>query len=255
MDPVKSNFSYLRIQRQFLSVMAGLAVTVSLLFGHASIAQVGKTKVAATPAATGTSGFPKMTEQERDAIVKPQEGMVIYNLTAHKPQYYNGTEWKFFDMSHHNIGEAFAGGIIFYIDPSGDHGLVCAESDQRTSVGWGFFDKEVGAHGKLVGTGKFNTEKVADACREKLKDKDLAARVCDELQLSGYDDWFLPSIEELKLMYKNLKAKGLGNFAYDEYWTSSETDFNNAWVVNFGTGQPTEMNVTKTLHVRAIRAF
>lgn len=194
--------------------------------------------------------FPTMTEKQRDGIFKPVEGMVIYNKEAKKPQYYDGSNWKFFDVSGHYIGELYGGGIIFYIDPSGDHGLICAPTDQSNSAEWGFFEKQRGANGYDVGTGKSNTEKIVAN-----SDKETAASICYNLHLGGYDDWFLPSQEELILMHHNLKLKGIGDFIEDNYWSSTETDFNNAWEYHFGRAYPTEGNVSTPAFVRAVRAF
>ncbi len=192
----------------------------------------------------------KMTSKQRDKITNPAEGMVIYNTDEKKPQYYNGTAWKFFDSNKHFIGEEYGGGIIFYIDGTGEHGLIVAPSDQP-SAKWGFFEKQIGAHGKAIGEGQANTDKITKASTQP----DIAANICNDLRLNGLSDWFLPSIDELSLIYKNLKAKGLGNFSSGEYWSSSETDFNNAWFMNFNVGLPSESNVDKSLQVRAVRKF
>ena len=194
--------------------------------------------------------LPSMTVKQRNAILKPEEGAVIYNKDSKKPQYYNGSAWKFFDQGYHYIGEEFEGGIIFFIDPSGDHGLICATTDQSASE-WGTFEIQVGASGKAVGTGKNNTEKITNASTNL----DIAAHICKNLISNGFKDWYLPSYEELNLMHKNLGLKNLGDFANEDYWTSSETDFNNAWLINLATGYPTEGSVKLTARVRAIRSF
>ena len=56
--------------------------------------------------------LPRLTAEQRDSIVSPEEGLVIFNTTAKKPQFYNGSAWKFFDMNHHYIGEEFGGGLF-----------------------------------------------------------------------------------------------------------------------------------------------
>jgi hypothetical protein len=48
-----------------------------------------------------------------------------------------------------------------------------------------------------------------------------AALLCRTLTVNGYDDWFLPSIEELNLMYVNLKQRGIGRFSPAWYWSST----------------------------------
>ncbi len=194
----------------------------------------------------------QMTSEERDALPQPVEGMVIYNSTVKKPQYYNGEEWKYFEKSPHFIGEEFGGGIVFYVDSTGEHGMIIAKTDQHSGAKWGRGDeKSFEANGRKAGTGRSNTDKIARSTTLP----DAAARLCSDLEFNYYSDWYLPSLDELILAYKNLKLKDLGNFVNGEYWTSSETDFNNAWLVNFNTGIPTENNVSKPCHVRAIRYF
>jgi hypothetical protein len=85
-----------------------------------------------------------------------------------------------------------------------------------------------------------------------------AAQVCDELSVNGYDDWFLPSYEELNFMYGSLHRRGLGNFRNDSYWSSTanyngETPF----AINFADGsERAEYIGNSPRHrVRAARRF
>ncbi len=213
--------------------------------------QITNDKTTESTMTIGKVILPKLTVKERNAITKPEEGMVIYNKEAKKPQFYNGTAWKFFDMNHHFIGESFGGGIVFYIDASGDHGLIVANSDQSTAAEWGLFDKQIGAIDLGVGKGKENTDKIKNAT----SNSNIAATICSNLKHNGFNDWFLPSLDELILIYENLKLKDLGNFSDDDYWSSSETDFNNAWQYNFSKGISNEAHVNKAVRVRAVRAF
>ncbi|MDR3059667.1 MAG: DUF1566 domain-containing protein, partial [Prevotella sp.] len=56
-----------------------------------------------------------------------------------------------------------------------------------------------------------------------------------------YDDWFLPSKDELELIFVNLRQVNVGNWPKDElgeyfaYWTSSESGPNTAWGKCFQT--------------------
>ncbi|UEG49606.1 DUF1566 domain-containing protein [Ferruginibacter lapsinanis] len=197
--------------------------------------------------------LPQMTVEQIGALVNPSEGSVVYNTVAKRPMFYNGTSWKYFDVNFHTVGEEYGGGIIFYVDPSGDHGLIAAAVDQSTMAKWGFFENPAGATAITVGTGVTNTDKIISI--NPGDNAGIAARLCSDLTLNGYSDWFLPSLNELKLLYKNLQLKGVGNIARAEYWSSSETDFNNAWLLDFNTGSPVESTVNKPSYVRAIRAF
>jgi hypothetical protein len=84
----------------------------------------------------------------------------------------------------------------------------------------------------------------------------IAAKICDDLVFNGYSDWYLPSRDELQIMYQQLKVNGIGNFANDVYWSSSENYSDGAWNVNFydGYGYP-GYNKLNNYGVRAVRAF
>ncbi len=77
----------------------------------------------------------------------------------------------------------------------------------------------------------------------------------DELLEAEKKDWFLPSKDELNLMYKNLYKNGVGGFAGYPYWSSSEGSANYAWNQYFGTGGQTSNGEDLTSRVRAVRAF
>jgi hypothetical protein len=75
------------------------------------------------------------------------------------------------------------------------------------------------------------------------------------LVLNGYSDWYLPSIEELQIMYSRLHLQGLGGFGGDWYWSSSQYNPSFAWAVNFGDGYVDVSSKDYTTQVRAVRAF
>lgn len=101
----------------------------------------------------------------------------------------------------YTIGENVNGGLVFYIDGTGIHGLVCAPSDQSTGAPWSCAGPVIGANGTAVGTGSQNTIDIVNACSTSLG---IAARICSDLDLNSYTDWYLPSKDELYLMYTNL---------------------------------------------------
>lgn len=150
------------------------------------------------------------------------------------------------------IGDTYAGGIVFYLDGTGG-GLVAAESDQSTGVEWGGHGTTIGTTSTAVGTGANNTTGIVSALGSGI----YAAMICNELVLNGFDDWFLPSKDELDLMYENLHLNGIGGFdEYWLYWSSSEASFINAWAQIFGDGSQLDDNKDDgAVHVRAVRAF
>ncbi|HPE58273.1 MAG TPA: fibronectin type III domain-containing protein [Bacteroidales bacterium] len=149
-----------------------------------------------------------------------------------------------------SIGEIYKGGIVFYLDGNGG-GLVCAESDQSTYAEWGCYGTTIGGTGTGIGTGAANTAAIVAGCSQS----GIAARICSDLVLNGYSDWFLPSRDELNLMYQNLKLNGIGGFADDGYWSSSEDSSDYAWVQDFNYGYQYIGNKASSERIRAVRAF
>ena len=152
------------------------------------------------------------------------------------------------------VGQRFQGGIILYVDETGQHGLIVAEEDQGNNVQWynGLYTS-TGALETQIGSGKRNTALIVQA----YGDGNFAAKLCDDLVLNGFSDWFLPSRDELDLIFKNeLAIKGLSlnpNSLY--YWSSSEYQNYTAWIENIGTGQRSMVHKSKYGNVRAVREF
>lgn len=86
-----------------------------------------------------------------------------------------------------------------------------------------------------------------------------AARLCYvlEYEVNGevFKDWFLPSKDELNLMYENLHKQELGSFSGDYYWTSSESSADYAWIPYFGSGGQHPGRRSNADRVRPVRAF
>lgn len=153
------------------------------------------------------------------------------------------------------IGDYYAGGIIFYIDDSGKHGLVSAPTDQSTGISW-FNGSNVttNATGTDYGTGAANTDKIIAAQGPGI----YAATICKDLVLNGYTDWYLPSKSEAFEMYFKLNVLNkIGNFADELYWSSTEASIGNAYSQYGNDGYPPNGGYYKnmSLRVRAVRAF
>jgi hypothetical protein len=71
----------------------------------------------------------------------------------------------------------------------------------------------------------------------------------------GFNDWYLPSKDELDMMYVNLHLQGLGGFASNYYWSSTEFNSYKAWIQNFSNGYQFNVSNLTTYYVRAVRAF
>ena len=170
------------------------------------------------------------------------------------------------------IGDTYQGGIIFYILEESDngyiagevHGLIAAKEDQITTAGaewgtagsaeWGCYETEVsGADGTAIGTGAENTLDILAGCSED----GIAAKLCADYKITidgaTYDDWFLPSKDELNLLY--LKREVVGGFADFSYYSSSQDNHISAWYHNFIDGIQGKVLKNIKRRVRAVRAF
>ena len=148
-----------------------------------------------------------------------------------------------------NIGAKYGGGIIFYIDGTGNHGLIAAISDQSSATQWGCYGNSIGGTHGAIGNGHANTTAIANGCNQA----DIAALICHNLVLNGFNDWFLPSKGELNQMY--IQRTVIGGFANDEYWSSTEYDVYTAWTQDFTSGKQERSAKKNSKNVRAIRAF
>ena len=149
-----------------------------------------------------------------------------------------------------HIGSISFGGIVFYFNGSGG-GMVCTQSNQSMDAEWGCYEAWAGSFGTAIGTGAGNTAMIVANCSQS----GIAARICSALVLNGYSDWFLPSKDELNLMYQNLNQAGLGAFANDWYWSSTENNSSNAWLQNFSDGGQVSGSKGTNKYVRAVRVF
>ena len=159
-----------------------------------------------------------------------------------------------------SIGDTYQGGIIFYLDPSGCHGLISAPSDQSTGIQWwngSYTDTYASGSGLFDGDGNCYRIRASQGNCVSCN----AAELCLDLTLNSQSDWYLPSKYELNLMYENIgqgNALGLGNvggFANNYYWSSTEYDNNFAWLQFFSNGYQNYFNKGSNFYVRAVRAF
>jgi len=158
-----------------------------------------------------------------------------------------------------------AGGWIFYdkgVVTNGWQYLEAAPNDIGPAQ-WGVFGTNINGLSTSVGAGRANTQRIVSVLSQA--GDDGAALLCSAMNINGHSDWFLSSKDELDLMYKNLRQKGLGGFNNGWYWSSSQSNGypnNDAWIQSFSDGtqvdasfgnRPSEKNRANS--IRAIRQF
>ena len=150
-------------------------------------------------------------------------------------------------------GDPYQGGIIGYIFGPGDpgyvsgqtHGIIISPSDQSAGIQWyNGTNSTTGATSQNIGSGIVNTNTIIASQGAG----SYAARLCYDLDLGGYNDWYLPSLEEMQSIFSRIDGD------YRQFWTSSEYSATEAWWFdNNGTGYHFTKN--QLLYVRAIRTF
>lgn len=174
------------------------------------------------------------------------------------------------------IGDNYDGGVVFFVDGTGQHGLIAAKEDvsfsyidaygageidgaYRWSTGQyrvvsrsDFAEKRLSVTSPSIGEGAANTKKILAQFPPAVFPKSASA-VATAYRGGGYSDWFLPSKEELNQLYLNRAV--VGNLAPNFYWSSTEESADHAWFQCFTNGRQYATNKTHVNLVRPVRAF
>jgi hypothetical protein len=178
-----------------------------------------------------------------------------YAITENNISSY-GNQVSFTTLS---VGQMGPGGGLVFFDKGNNNGgwqyLETATSDQSTGIAWGCDGTSIPGTQLTVGSGEANTSLIVAGCNEA----SFAAKICDNLSLGGQSDWFLPALDELYLVYKNLHQNGQGNFNGSwGYWSSSDYTTSMAFFINFTNGNYNGLSggyKNISYNVRAARAF
>jgi len=170
-----------------------------------------------------------------------------YAITDNGVTYY-GNEISFAPLLSGYTGPA--GGIVIYDKGYYSDGwryLEAALTDQSTGTSWGCSGTLIGTYDS-IGSGKGNTVAIINGCATA----GIAAKVCTAYSVNGYTDWFLPSLEEFKVLYRYF------GFNPNYYWTSTEVPAfpdSGAYYVFFADGTPFGASKSINERVRAIRSY
>jgi hypothetical protein len=150
----------------------------------------------------------------------------------------------------HYIGQLFGGGIIFYIDSTGKHGLIADTVDLAPATWSNGVWIVTGATAFSIASGKSNTNKIVLV---QGKPGNYVALECKKSLNGGHKDWFLPSLSELDALQNQQSM--VGGFTGTYYWSSTEGSQNYAWIKNFTAGWHDQTQKGFVGSVRAIRYF
>jgi hypothetical protein len=210
--------------------------------------------------------IPRMTSAQRAAIASPVNGLMIYQTDGVSGfYYYNSTLWQRMGETEHFVGEFYGGGIVFWVDNTGQHGLIVSLVDISTASAWSNITSVlIGLTAQSMWNGQGNSTAIMGQSGHASS----AALFCDGYTNANYStgiysDWYLPAIDQLSLIYharyvlnKNIQGvSGATSLAYLNYWSSTEKSSTEAWLYSFDYGQATHILKGNYYWVRAVRDF
>ena len=164
------------------------------------------------------------------------------------------------------------GGYVFYVSPTvinvatgiSSGGIYLATAPQTWGGGsidpnasFGCGSTNIASTSDSVGSGAENTRLINAGCATA----GIASRLAADSSAEGFTDWFIPSIDELTLIYNNLKLNSLSNLQSWNYWSSTQgttLSYGKYWWFGSGavSGQTDKNNsAASNMYVRPIRAF
>jgi TolB-like protein len=151
-----------------------------------------------------------------------------------------------------------AGGFIFYDKGNNNNGWRYLEAapveGESSRTRWRVtHNTKVDNTSAAIGSGRRNTQLIVEVLSKTSGEWDNAAQKADDLVLNGFDDWFLPSKDELDQMYGNLKRRNLGDFKNADYWSSTIQSEYIAYQSFGNGGQDNTWSGTQGHYIRPIR--
>lgn len=159
-------------------------------------------------------------------------------------------------------GRGPAGGIIYWLNPNNPYeGYEVMPFDQSNTVSWQT-PIPPGSLGTVTdfGSGQANTIIMVN---DIITPPENAATVCNNLSYNGFNDWFLPSRDDLQLVYNNTNTLTATTPSSVYWWSSSEYGGGNgieAWVIDGNGAQVNRSRAQSTTPAltgltRAVRYF
>jgi hypothetical protein len=280
-SPIRPYLCVKQIKKKHMKRLISLLCLGFILVASLQVnAQVGINKDNSTPDSSAILDLkstetgllvPRMTITQRDLIANPATGLMVFQTNETPGFYYfNGTNWiPLADTltPGHTTGELFGGGVVFWTDLTGEHGLIVGMVDLSASQAWSNITAiPIGAAARSDWNGPGNSTAIINQAGHTSS----AAKLCLDYTNVDYgtgifSDWYLPARAELNHIWNHFfevqRALDVdGNpsttkLATDNYWSSTEESDGSAWYFYFTSGGTSNVNKHNTQKVRAVRAF
>jgi hypothetical protein len=163
----------------------------------------------------------------------------------------------------HYLGEAFGGGIVYHLwkDNQGqEHGLIVDINDLSLNETWSNITGNQVGSAQSTWNGLGNSNAIA----AQPGHVSSAASLCLNSTNGGQTDWYLPSIDELSVLWQNrfIVNKSLSSVGGSTplpitgtLWSSTEWNYMYAWMFGFTDASTSFAVKTNAMSVRAVRSF
>lgn len=156
--------------------------------------------------------------------------------------------------SMYRIGQRYGGGVIAYIDSSKCHGIIVDTLNVSDSCWWSIEGDINPINSTSYGSGRANTLNIIRD--ETIQMQYAAYWTTSNYHISSYNDWFLPSKDELNSIYENKDDWGWYSTQYNIYWSSSNIlNSSKVWVQDFNTGEQKLLTQLDNAAAIAVRKF
>jgi len=154
-------------------------------------------------------------------------------------------------VATHYVGEIYGGGVVFYVDYEGKHGLITATIDKSTRKQQ-LNETKILTNAVSVGnpTGKYNSDRINVIKGAGADD----AQVVENYQDANLSEWYLPTRYDLNKLYLNRSVIG-GYAAFSKGWKSYRVSSVNEWYKSFVTGGEFSNGKDDAVYIRVIRNF
>ena len=225
-----------------------------------------------------TCGYTRLVESAKVGDIGPAGGIVFYD----KGEYSDG--WRFLEAAPNDLKVVYGEPTVDNSTPGYSSGTVrfvfgyyrtTSDGDNLYVNGTTTYNA-ANCTGSAVGTGKANTDLLVAAMGNSTytensgatKTAQYAAKLCADLEYNGFDDWFLPSLDEMALLYtENYSRFGLVKLSGVDTWYATSSEYS-SYVTKFlvrgmsyyygnqsySIGQNTKLRET-SVYIRPIRLF